>query len=413
MPTHRVLHLLSQRPGRTGSGVMLDSFVRCAADAGWEQDVVVGTPTDDPWPQVGGLETSRVHPLLFDQPPLDFPLPGMSDVMPYRSSRFSQLSTGQLKTYRESWKRHLAETIETVRPDLIHSHHIWLLSSLIKDVAPEIPVLTSCHATGLRQMRLCPHLAEEVRRGCGRNDRFTVLYYEHAEQLERDLEVGPDRIDVLGTGFREDLFHSRGRADESGLSLLYAGKLSNSKGLPWLLDAVDRLGEHMPELRLHIAGSGAGPEADALRIRIEQLAPRVIAHGQVDQAALSDLMRQADVFVLPSFYEGLPLVLVEAAACGCRLVSTELPGVVRELAPKLGDSLEMVPLPRLHSVDVPVEADLPQFVADLQAAIVRSLINKQPVEPSLIQTFSWDNVFSRLESIWLRLIERHSSHGQI
>lgn len=385
---------------------MLDSFVRCAAQAGWEQDVVVGTPADDPWPQVGGLDAGRVHPLLFDQPPLDFPLPGMSDVMPYRSSRFSQLSAGQLKTYRESWKRHLAETIETVRPDLIHSHHIWLLSSLVKDVAPEIPVLTSCHATGLRQMRLCPNLADEVRRGCGRNDRFTVLYFEHSEQLERDLEVGSDRIHVLGTGFREDLFHSRGRADQSGVSLLYAGKLSNSKGLPWLLDAVERLGEQMPDLRLHIAGSGAGTEADALRTRIEQLAPHVIAHGQVDQAALANLMRQADVFVLPSFYEGLPLVLVEAAACGCRLVSTELPGVVRELSPKLGDTLETVPLPRLHSVDVPVETDLPQFVADLQAAIVRSLAKQRPPEPSSIQTFTWDNVFSRLESIWLQLI-RH------
>jgi len=40
----RVLHLLSQQPGRTGSGVTLASLVRHAAESGWEQCVVVGLP---------------------------------------------------------------------------------------------------------------------------------------------------------------------------------------------------------------------------------------------------------------------------------------------------------------------------------------------------------------------------------
>ena len=44
----RVLHLLSQRPGRTGSGVTVQALVREAAAAGWAQAVVVGTPADDP-----------------------------------------------------------------------------------------------------------------------------------------------------------------------------------------------------------------------------------------------------------------------------------------------------------------------------------------------------------------------------
>ena len=41
--------------------------------------------------------------------------------------------------------------------------------------------------------------------------------------------------------------------------------------------------------------------------------------------------------VLPSFYEGVPLVLAEAAACGCRLVATALPGVREALAPRFRD----------------------------------------------------------------------------
>ena len=91
-----VLHILSQRPGRTGSGVTLDSIVRCAQYAGWQQHVIVGTPADDPNPQVGELAADQIHPLVFPQPSLPFPLPGMSGRQHFALSPHSQdVSTGQ------------------------------------------------------------------------------------------------------------------------------------------------------------------------------------------------------------------------------------------------------------------------------------------------------------------------------
>ena len=95
---------------------------------------------------------------------------------------------------------------------------------------------------------------------------------------------------------------------------------------------------------LNIAGSGSGEEADRIRSSIDKL-EFVRLHGQLSPQELGDLLRQSSLFVLPSFYEGLPLVLVEAAACGCRIVATELAGVVDQLQAELGDSMEMVPLP--------------------------------------------------------------------
>ena len=43
----KVLHILSQRPGRTGSGVTLDALVRQAAAAGWSQQALVGVPVTE------------------------------------------------------------------------------------------------------------------------------------------------------------------------------------------------------------------------------------------------------------------------------------------------------------------------------------------------------------------------------
>lgn len=402
--SHRILHVLSQRPGLTGSGVALNAIVDAADKRGWTQSAVIGTPVDDPAPTVGGLEPDNIHPLTFPSANCQFALPGMSDVMPYHSSVFSKLSPSQIDSYRTVWRQHLEPLVDCVEPDLIHSHHVWLLSSMLKDIAPETPVVTHCHATGLRQLELCPHLADAVRRGCSRNDRFVVLHAGHAELLTEQLGIPVDCIDVVGSGFAPDRFHAVGRSSDCALDLVYAGKLSRSKGVPWLLDAVEALSARLPGLQLHVAGSGSGAEADSIRDRMNSMRC-VTYHGQLDQGGLSQLLRSAAVFVLPSFYEGLPLVLVEAAACGCRLVSTALPGVLNQLANELSDRLECVALPRLTTIDQPLEEDLPEFVDRLASALERSLSEPLPVtNPASLRGLTWDGVFQRIERVWLELL---------
>ncbi len=406
----RILHLLSQRPSRTGSGVTMDALVRLAGRAGWSQRAVVGVPVHETEPVLGELESKAIHPVFFagtgagPVPDLAFPVPGMSDVMPYRSSVWSTLSPEQLAAYRQVWRTHLSRVIDSFQPDLIHSNHIWLLSSLVKDIAPDIPSVVSCHATGLRQMELCPHLKEEVVAGCRRIDRFCVLRRDHQDQLASTLDISPDRITVTGAGYRDELFFPDPAPALDTGQLLYIGKYSASKGLPWLLDAVEKLSADHPDLRLHVAGSGAGPEADGLRKRMEKMAPLVILHGQLDQPDLADLMRRCEICVLPSFYEGVPLVLVEAAACGCRIVSTALPGVIEQIEPNLGGWMDLVPLPRLTGVDKPVSEDLPRFVDDLEVALRGALKAETPADAPNLGQFTWDAVFGRVEMIWRELI---------
>jgi len=402
----RILHVLSQRPLLTGSGITLDAMTRNAASSGWEQQVAVGVPDDDPSPTVGELDPDRIHPLHFGEPPLAFAVPGMSDVMPYPSTRFSDLDEEQVSAYRRAWAEHLRPILATFRPQLIHSHHLWLLSALLKDLAPETPIVTQCHATGFRQMELCPHLAEGVRAGCARNERFLVLHTGDGERLRRCLGVGSRRVATVGAGYRDDLFRAAGRDPNTTPALVFVGKLSNAKGLPWLLDAFERLQRGRPDLVLHVAGSGAGAEADALRTRMTAMAPAVVHHGQLGQRPLAELMRRVTVCVLPSFYEGLPLVLVEAMACGCRLVATALPGIEGELAPALGEGLETVALPGFESVDKPRPDDLPAFVERLTAAIDRAL-DATPLRMTprtALEPFTWGAVFARVEAVWRELV---------
>ena len=403
----RILHVLSQRPSRTGSGITLDAVIRLAQNAGWVQAAVVGIPAGDDAVSVGLLDTGDIHPLRFldengasGSADLNFKVPGMSDVMPYPSSVWSTLSPENLVAYRQVWIHHLKKVIQKFQPDLIHSNHIWLVSSLLKDVAPEIPVVTTCHATGLRQLKLCPQLAAEVIAGCRRHDHFFVLRQDQATQLAETLKVSRQKISVAGVGFRDEIFFpDTPNKNSNGRGLLYVGKFSNAKGLPWLLDAFAVLNKEQPHLQLHIAGDGAGPEAEVLRQRMKTMGPAVVMHGMLDQSRLAQLMRRCQICVLPSFYEGVPLVLVEAAACGCRLVSTELPGVLEQIAPALGSTLKMIPLPRLRQVDQPYSEDLPRFTENLLEALKSSLEAPESPMPNL-DSFTWNAVFNRIESVY-------------
>lgn len=383
----------------------LDALVRHAVGSGWEQRVVVGIPADDALPDVGGVAPEAIRPLRFGHGALDFDVPGMSDVMPYPSTRFSGMTQRQLDAYRAAWRDHLLATIAGFAPDVIHAHHVWLVAAMLKSLAPDVPVVNQCHATGLRQMTLCPELADEVRSGCARNERFAVLHRGHAADLVRLLGVAEERVRVVGAGYRDELFHARNRRIPQVPRLVYVGKYSASKGLPWLLDAFEKLAPRHPGLEMHVAGSGSGDEAAALQQRLAGMGPRVFVHGMLTQPELARLLRRCTICVLPSFYEGVPLVLVEALACGCRLVATALPGVTTQLAPYLGAALTTVPLLRLTGVDTPDERDLPGFVDGIGAAIDTALAQPAIADPlrelpGALELFTWRAVFRRVERVW-------------
>lgn len=400
----RVLFILSQRPELTGSGITVDALVRHAAAAGHEPWVLCGVPADEPTPDVGGLPPERVLTVTFGEGgDLPFDVPGMSDVMPYASTVWSRMTPRELSSYRDSWRAAVRRAVEVVEPDLIHANHLWIMSSLLAATVPEVPTVAHCHATGLRQMQLCPHLRDQVVAGLRPLAGFVVLHDDHARQVSDILQVSPGVIHEVGAGYRDSLFHLSGAPDPARRQghLAYVGKFAAAKGLPWLLDACERLWATNDRFTLHVAGDGAGDESDQLRARMQALTPDLVIHGRLDQPALADLLRRCAALVLPSFYEGLPLVLAEARACGCRLVSTALPGVVRNLAPAFGDALALVDPPRLIGPDKPDPRDLPAFTARLADAIEATLqAPLDPPAPHQLAPFTWQAVFARVETAW-------------
>ncbi len=113
----------------------------------------------------------------------------------------------------------------------------------------------------------------------------------------------------------------------SGRRLLFTGRLARVKGIPVVLAALGRLRERHPDVELVLAGDGperATLEAEARRLDV---ADRVRFLGYRSSDDIRALLQETDVFVLPSFAEGVPVVLMEAMASGVPVVTTRVAGV--------------------------------------------------------------------------------------
>jgi len=112
-----------------------------------------------------------------------------------------------------------------------------------------------------------------------------------------------------------------------GHRLLFTGRLAAVKGLPILLEAVARLAPEHPDIELLLAGDG--PDRPALEQRAADLGitDRVRFLGYQSSDQVRALLQETDVFALPSFAEGVPVVLMEAMASGVPVVTTRIAGI--------------------------------------------------------------------------------------
>ena len=403
----RILHVTAQKPDSTGSGVYLTQVVAACARLGCEQAVVCGLGPGD----VPALpEGVAVHPVRFETDGLPFPVVGMSDVMPYRATRYRDMTPEMVAQFRAAFERRLREAVAALQPDVVFCHHLYLLTSWVRELFPQLPVAGLSHSSDLRQMRQHGLERERITAGIRGLDLVYGLHEGMRSTIADIYDMPAERVRVLGTGYDAGVFRREGPCAlpmGSGRPprVLYVGKIAFAKGVASLVRSLDLLSPEMDDLEVYLVG-GAGDEAE--HAAIEELARasrhKVTLTGKVGTDELVGLYRSCDTFVLPSFYEGLPLVVVEAMACGCKVVVTDLPGV----RPWLGAHLPAAPvryveLPAMRDVDVPIEAELPAFEGRLAAQVAASLAD--PAVPCDTTALSWDALAGRLLADFAQLVE--------
>lgn len=125
--------------------------------------------------------------------------------------------------------------------------------------------------------------------------------------------------------------HCRGSGD-AATTLLFAGRLVAEKGVFELLDALSIVRRQRP-CRLLVAGAGEAEGEIRRRIRLLGIGEDVTMLGYVTGARLLAAYEEADVFVLPSYREGFPMVVLEAMGYGLPIITTPIRGCADHLVP--------------------------------------------------------------------------------
>jgi glycosyltransferase involved in cell wall biosynthesis len=174
-----------------------------------------------------------------------------------------------------------------------------------------------------------------------RADAFVAISRAIAAEMEV-AGIARERIVLIPHGVDTTRFRPAG-ADEKRLLrrrlglpenealVVFTGRLLRGKGIEVLLDAFQEMVAAGPGSRLVVVGSGDGQVLsveDALRARVAggPLARSVTFTGRVDE--VEDYLRACDVFAFPSFFEAMPLSVLEAAACGLACVASAVGGIV-------------------------------------------------------------------------------------
>lgn len=413
----KILHVLGQLPAQTGSGVYYQNLVTGMEEKGVKNALLYALQK----PFVIDLNASVHFPVEFLTSCLDFPIVGMSDVMPYPSTVYSQMTHSMLDKWKEAFKKQLINAKEEFQPDIIICHHLWYLTSMTLDIFPNTPIIGVSHGTDIRQATRHPHLKNNYAIGMNRLSLVFALSASDKEEIIETFAVDPEKITVIGNGFNADIFNLQNKQQTSGekVKIVYAGKITRSKGVFELAQTFPLLKERYSKIEMHLIGNGEEGQKETLyNLAKQQKDGDFHLHPSMPQKDLAHFLKSAHVFVLPSYYEGLATIALEALACGLRAVVTELIPLKKLLEGRINDSgiIEYVPLPRLVDQDQPVVDDIPFFIKNLThklAIQIERVLNNKEIPSHVfgeLNQFSWPHIIDRQFQLIQDVIKKHQKH---
>lgn len=324
---------------------------------------------------LAGLQSAQGHEVAFfgmEHPENDLPVvgtpPSHVEFEPPPPGVAARLELVGRMLWSRSAARGMTEAIQAFKPDVVHAHNVYhQLSPSVVHAARRaaVPVVLTMHDYKLvcptyqflDRGRLCTACVDQgpweaARRACkdgsraastaaavevalhrrlgayGGVGRFVAPSEFLAAQVRR-AGVFPERIRVQSNF--TDLAPPPG-AVESRPVVVFAGRLSQEKGVDTLVRAVGRLDRgslDTPHSEPLLEVAGDGPVRADLEQLAAQVAPgRVRFHGRLARPDLQRLVRSATASVVPSrWYENQPLAVLESFALGVPVIGTDLGGL--------------------------------------------------------------------------------------
>ena len=230
----------------------------------------------------------------------------------------------------------LRRLLRQQRPHVVQTflHHANIVGAVAARTAGISTVVSGIRVADPRRGR---HLAERVI--AGRVRRIVCVSQDVADFCRDVARMPADKLLVIPNGIDLSRYENVHPADltqfglpPDGSALLCVGRLDHQKGLDWLLPTLQTLLQQRP--RLHLLLVGDGTQREQLRRLAESLEVSAQVHFTGWRPDVAELMAASSVLLLPSRWEGMPNVVLEAMAAGRPVLGARVSGVAELLGPQ-------------------------------------------------------------------------------
>lgn len=329
----RVL-LINHFPLRgSGSGVYVANIAKSLVKRGHKVCIIMPENTT----QITPIEGVKIHPVFFKREEiiegqLDFNFPCM-DPHPRSNLLFENMTDCQLEQYETAFRTAIEYEINEFKPDIIHTQHIWIISGLL--VNYNIPYIITSHGaefiTYKKTNRFDKYGFNAVK-GCS---KIITISSDNEKDIINKFPEIRHKLAFVRNGYNSQDFFVEELNKEEVLKkfsinenfekiVLFVGRISKMKGVDVLVKAAGIY--ENDKIATLIVGDGAyKTELEALKNELQL--KNIIFLGSKSHEELRLLYNISDVLVLPSRKEALPLVAIEALACGTPAIVTDQSGM--------------------------------------------------------------------------------------
>lgn len=278
--------------------------------------IIINSPSLDPKVNVSGI-SSVTQFIIFKNKEVEYIHFEVGRKDAESQGAFARI-TRILRNKRE-WEQLLKKNKDAV----IHYNMPLMKAAIIRDymlikVAQELnmPIVLHIHGGNYIKERNRPlYLRRLLKKIFSWSKHIIVLGDEEKQILEEDFCLKnvvslPNCIDLS-----EAKTIKRDNTTKEVLDILYLGRIEPNKGIDYIFDACKKLKEQGVKFNLHFAGKEE-VEGQYLPRFTEEFAEHFIYHGIVSGDKKTNVLKKCDIFLLPSFFEGLPMSLLETMSFG-------------------------------------------------------------------------------------------------
>jgi len=213
--------------------------------------------------------------------------------------------------------------------------------------------------------------------------KVICLSKDYKQFINKNYGINESKIIVIPNGVSEKYFMNKAKKINKIPNLLFVGRLSVEKNIPKLIEATSLLKN---KVILHIIGEGEKKE-DLKKLILEKGIKNIILHGEKTGKELINFYKHADIFLLASSCEGLPLTLLEAMASQTPIIASNVRGI-REIAGNVG-----------ILVSPPTSEN---FAIEIDKLIENKKIREKLAEKGRrkAKEYDWDRVIVKIEEIY-------------